>query len=324
MAVTKLPRTRKGMLSQGPPLSWPNDTVIGPRRSRLGLLRQATLNRQQHRISNLSARSSDNGPKLTRHPSLRSKAPQVSGYSRYKAHKRNHSSTQQSKAPKVSGKPPKQNGKLGATKPPPHATQLPQASQVSSNSLIEKKEDAKSQKDNHIGNLSPPPPLTSKTPRPNTHRLVAAKGIDWDAYDRAKAHRLKKIRTWVYNLRKCYRIVASVAKELMAYYGSEKYGNHPSARTLSKHAWQAVKLCEREFGTDLQWGRSLGEAVWGTDHGKVEALIDMKMEGEGTPGMGTVGESDLSEFEDEGHEEEDDEGFWDDGKGEDVEMAEAA
>ena len=116
----------------------------------------------------------------------------------------------------------------------------------------------------------------------------------------------------------------------MAYYGSEKYGNHPSARTLSRHAWQAVKLCEHEFGTDLQWGKGLREAVWGTDHGKVEALIAMKMDGEGTPGMGTgtVGESDLSDFEDECLEEEeeddDDERFWGDGNGKDVEMAEAA
>ncbi len=116
----------------------------------------------------------------------------------------------------------------------------------------------------------------------------------------------------------------------MAYYGDEKkYGNHPSARSLSKHAWQAVKLCEHEFGTDLRWGKGLGEAVWGSEHGKVEALIEMKMEGEGegTTGMGTVGESDLSEFEDEGLEEEDhddDDGFWGDGEGEDVVMAETA
>ena len=117
----------------------------------------------------------------------------------------------------------------------------------------------------------------------------------------------------------------------MAYYGSEKYGNHPSARTLSRHAWQAVKLCEHEFGTDLQWGKSLGEAVWGSEHGKVEALIQMKIEGdgdgEGTPGVvGTVGESDLSDFEDEGEEDDDDdddEAFWGDGVGKDVEMAEA-
>lgn len=114
----------------------------------------------------------------------------------------------------------------------------------------------------------------------------------------------------------------------MAYYGSEKYGNHPSARTLSRHAWQAVKLCEHEFGTDLKWGKGLGEAVWGSEHGKVEALIQVMMEGdgEGTPGVGTVGESDLSEFEDEGEEDDDgdDEAFWGDGVGKDVEMAEAA
>ena len=72
--------------------------------------------------------------------------------------------------------------------------------------------------------------------------------------------------------------------------------------------------------------------MWGSEHGKVEALIQMKMEGEGegTPGLGTVGESDLSEFEDEwvgeedNDEDDDDEGFWGDGVGKDVEMAEAA
>ncbi|CAD6572248.1 MAG: hypothetical protein ASARMPRED_005205 [Alectoria sarmentosa] len=229
----------------------------------------------------------------------------------------------------VSGKPPKQNEELNVQKPSPHPRQLSQASQVPSNLLTKKKEDAKSQNDNHIGRFSLPPPLTSKRNSPNTHP-VAAKGIDWNAYGRAKALRLKKIRIWVYELRKSHRIVDSVARELMAYYGSEKYGNHPSARTLSRHAWQAVKLCEHEFGTDLQWGKGLREAVWGTDHGKVEALIAMKMDGEGTPGMGTgtVGESDLSDFEDECLEEEeeddDDERFWGDGNGKDVEMAEAA
>lgn len=113
----------------------------------------------------------------------------------------------------------------------------------------------------------------------------------------------------------------------MAYYGSEeKYGAHPSASTLSEHAWQAVKLCEHEFGTDLQWGKSLGKAVWGSEHEKVEKLIEIKMQGgEGTPGRGTVGESDLSEFEDE--DDEDGEGFWGEegkSKGKDVEMADKA
>lgn len=326
MAVTKIPRTRTAMMSQRPPLSWPNDLAIGPRRPRLGLLRKATQNRQQHRISNLSASSRRNAPKPTHHPLLHSQLPSASGYSRYKAHKLTHHSTQQSKVPRASGKPPKQIEKLGAQKPPPHATQRFEASQVSSNSLTNKKEGAKSQKDDHTGKSSLPYSLTSK--RHSSHsRLVAAKGIDWHAYGRAKALRLKKIRIWVYDLRKSHRIVDSVAKELMAYYGSEKYGNHPSARTLSRHAWQAVKLCEHEFGTDLQWGKSLGEAVWGTDHGKVEALIDMKMDGEGTPGMGTVGESDLSEleYEDENDDDDDDdEGFWGDGGGKDVEMADAA
>lgn len=112
----------------------------------------------------------------------------------------------------------------------------------------------------------------------------------------------------------------------MAYYGSEKYGDHPSARTLSRHAWQAVQLCEHEFGTDLRWGMGLGEEVWGSDHGKVERLIGLKMEGEESPGVGTVGESDLSEFEDEEENAkgEEEEGFWGEGGlGEDVEMAEA-
>lgn len=71
--------------------------------------------------------------------------------------------------------------------------------------------------------------------------------------------------------------------------------------------------------------------MWGSEHGKVEALIQMKIEGEGegTPGVvGTVGESDLSDFEDEGEDEgeegDDDEAFWGGGVGKDVEMAEAA
>lgn len=57
----------------------------------------------------------------------------------------------------------------------------------------------------------------------------------------------------------------------------------------------------------------------------MEKLIEMRMEGEGmtTPGRGTVGESDLSEVEDEDGG--DGEGFWGvEGKGKDVEMADKA
>ena len=323
MAVTKLPRTRKGTLSQGPPLSWPNDTAIGRRRPNLGLLRQATHNRQQRRLSNSPASSKENISKPIQHPAVRSQARRASGYSRYKAHKRTHRLTQQPTVPRVFGKPPKQN-----KGPAPHPTQLRKRSKLSSSLLIDGKDDAKSQKDGHIGKSSLSLSLTLYTLQTDT-LSVAAKGIDWDTYYRAKAQRLKKIRIWVHNLRTSHRIVESVAKELMAYYGSEKYGEHPSASTLSEHAWQAVKLCEHEFGTDLQWGKNLGQAVWGTDHAKVEALIDMKMKGEGTPGKGTVGESDLSELEDEwpGKEDgddDDDDDFWGDGKGKDVEMADAA
>lgn len=165
MAVTKLPRTRKGMLSQAPPLSWPNDTTIGPRRPHLGLLRRATHNRQQHRISNLTASSRYNMPKPTHHSPSRSRAPRASGQSRYKAHKRTHHSAQQSKAPRVSGKSPKQTEKLATPKPLPHARKQPKASQVPSSSLMDKKADTTSQKDNQKGKLIPPSPFpTSKQP----------------------------------------------------------------------------------------------------------------------------------------------------------------
>lgn len=120
MVVTKLPRTPTGMISQGPPLSWPNDTAIGPHRPRLGLLKKATQNRQQHRISNLSASSRRNFSKPTHHAPLHSQVLSASRYSRYKAHKRTDHSTQQSKAaPRVSGKPPKRIEKLRVQKPPP-------------------------------------------------------------------------------------------------------------------------------------------------------------------------------------------------------------
>ena len=66
--------------------------------------------------------------------------------------------------------------------------------------------------------------------------------------------------------------------------------------------------------------------VWGSECGKVERLIGIMMEGEGEGegevGVGTVGESDLSELEDEGGDD-DDGGFWGGGEGGDVEMAEA-
>lgn len=73
--------------------------------------------------------------------------------------------------------------------------------------------------------------------------------------------------------------------------------------------------------------------MWGTEHEKVEKMIEMRMASEEREGVmlgrGTVGESDLSEFEDE--DDGDGEGFWgeegeDKGKGEekDVEMADKA
>lgn len=205
-------------------------------------------------------------------------------------------------------------------------------SKVPSNSSTDAKKAAKSQKASPIGEPSSPilPSHIEKTTLKLTHTrpapAPAAKDIDWDAYYRAKADRLKQIRIWVHNLRTSHRIVPSVATELMAYYGSERYGAHPAASTLSEHAWQAVKLCEHEFGTDLQWGRDLGEAVWGSEHEKVERLIEMKMVGERdmTPGMGTVGESDLSEFDDEGGDADDEDEEEEEEEGKDVEMAETA
>ena len=160
MAVTKLPRTHDGTLLQSPPLSWPNNTAVGPRRPCLGLFRQATRNRQQHRMSNLSASSRHNQPKPTLHSPLPSQAPRASGYSRHKAFKRTDHSTQQSKAPKIWSKPPKQNEKLGVQDPSPHATQLSKTSEVPSNSLTTKKADAKSQKDKHMGGTSSSPFLS--------------------------------------------------------------------------------------------------------------------------------------------------------------------
>lgn len=162
MAVTKLPRTRKGTISQGPPLSWPNDTAIGRRRPNLGLLRQATHNRQQRRLSTLPATSKQNVPRPVQHSAVRSQASKASGYPRYKTHKRIHHPAQQPTASRFSGKAPKQNKGLA-----PHSTQLRKHSKLSRNSLIDEKEDAKSQKDSHISTSSPPSPLTSNTLQTN-------------------------------------------------------------------------------------------------------------------------------------------------------------
>ena len=323
MAVIKLPRARKGVLSQAPPLSWPNDTAIGRRRPRLGLLRQATHNSRQHRVSSLSASSKHKVPMLAYDERLRSPAPRASGRSKYNAHTRTQGSSKQFTMPDVSGKRPKKNAKLIIPEPSP-PTQPSKASQTPTNSLTYKKKGAKSQKHNHKAKPSYPPSPTSQTPLPSP-TPSAPKAMDWSAYVRAKAHRLKQIRIWVHSLRRSHRIVRSVAQELMAYYGSEeKYGNHPSARSLSAHAWQAVRLCEHEFGTDLQWGKGLGEEVWGSECAKVEKLIGIMMEGERGIGMGTVGETDLSDEADDEEGEDDDEGFWGDGLDKDVQMADAA
>ncbi|KAM0800115.1 hypothetical protein BDR22DRAFT_821887 [Usnea florida] len=315
MAVTKHTQKRRGL--QNPLLSWPNNTSVGPRRPSLKLLKKATHNHHKNRISKLSASSGHNVPEPKDHLPLHSQASRASGYSKHKAHKGVHRS-KQTKKPNISGLPPKQHEKSVAQQSISHATQAPQGP---SESLTDHKAAGKTQENKHISNSSPPSSLTSEPP-PTDLRPVPAKGIDWPAYERAKALRFKQIRIWVHSLHRAHRIVASVAKELMAYYGSEKYGDHPSARSLSRHAWQAVKLCEREFGTDLQWAKGLGEAVWGSEHAKVEKLIGLKIKGEGrgSPGMGTVGESDLSDFEDEKGAG----GGGGAGVGEDVEMGEAA
>ena len=165
MAVTK-PRTRKGTISQRPPLSWPNDIAIGRRRPHLGLLRQATYNSHQHRMSNLSASSKRNISKSTQHATLHSQAPRASSFSSYQAHKRTHRSTQKSQGPRVSGKPPKRNKKPG-----PHATQPWKKSKVPSNSSTDAEKAAKSQKASPIGEPSSPilPSHIKKKKKPQTH-----------------------------------------------------------------------------------------------------------------------------------------------------------
>ncbi len=45
----------------------------------------------------------------------------------------------------------------------------------------------------------------------------------------------------------------------------------------------------------------LGEEVWGSERERVVGMMERRVEeeGEGTPGRGTVGESDLSDFSEE-------------------------
>ena len=142
MAVTKRPHGRKGTLSRRPPLSWPNDTAIGRRRHHLGLLRQATYNSQQRRMSELSACSKNNVLKPIHQPALQSQAPRVSGYSKYKVHKRTHHPTQHPNTPRYLGKRIKRLA--------PHGPQHRKKSNLSTSSLIAENEDAKSQKNIHI------------------------------------------------------------------------------------------------------------------------------------------------------------------------------
>ncbi len=147
MAVTKLPHTRKGMPLQKPPLSWPNDTAIGRRHPRLGLLKQATRTRQRQRMSSLSSSQKHHVSMPTRHASLRFPVPHASSHPRYKAHRRSHHSTQQFKGSR--SKLAKDNEK------PSNPAHLPNNSQVSNTSLTKIKKNAKSHKNNHKGNPSP-------------------------------------------------------------------------------------------------------------------------------------------------------------------------
>ena len=142
MAVIKRPYPRKGTLSRRPPLSWPNDTVIGRRRSHLGLLRQATLNSQQRRMSELSASSKNDVSKPIQQPALQPQAPRFSGNSKYKAHKRTLHSTPHPNTPKYLGKLKK---RLAS-----HGPQHRKKSKLSTNSPTAENEDAKSQKNIHI------------------------------------------------------------------------------------------------------------------------------------------------------------------------------
>ena len=191
MAVTKHPQTRRGI--QDPQLSWPNNTAVGPRRPSLKLLRKATYNRHKNRISKVSASSGHNVPEPKDNLPLHSQASRASGYSKHKAHKGAYRSKQQTKKPKASGLPAKQNEKSGAQQSISHATQLPNASQGSSNSLTDKKAATNPHEDKHIGYPPPLSSLTSKTPQTDL-LAVPAKSINWPAYERAKALRYKQIR----------------------------------------------------------------------------------------------------------------------------------
>ena len=142
MAVTKRPYPRKWPLSRRPPLSWPNDTAIGRRRPHLGLLRQATLNSRQRRMSELSASLRNDVPKPIQQPALQPQASRYSGYSKHKAHKRTLHSTQHPNTPKYLGK---HNKRLAS-----HGPQHWKKSKLSINSPTAENEDAKSQKNIHI------------------------------------------------------------------------------------------------------------------------------------------------------------------------------
>ena len=143
MAVTKLSSTRNGMARRTPQLSWPNDTALGRRRRpRLDLLRQATHNRRQHRLSSVASGSQHNVSKpTTQHSSGSSEAIRDLGYSGFKAHVKAHRLTQQSATQRDSGQTSRP-----IKKPPPHPTKLSKSSPISNSSLTRKKKDGKPQK----------------------------------------------------------------------------------------------------------------------------------------------------------------------------------
>ena len=94
-----------------------------------------------------------------------------------------------------------------------------------------------------------------------TPSVHAEQKINWQQFSIAFSTRRRENRIWVTQKLRAGRLDPDVATELYAFFGRDKFGPRPYWSWLSKDARIALRLCETERGTELDWIRRQ-RAAW--------------------------------------------------------------
>ena len=111
-------------------------------------------------------------------------------------------------------------------------------------------------------------------------------------YENLFEQRVEQFREWVTLKYLQKRISVGVRDELLAYSNERKFCERPSTESLSKYACEALKLSERDLGTDRYWAKRTASMYgpWGR--------FDKRPKGYGLAGPGYVGEDSESSVAD--------------------------